>query len=72
MTQADADAVFAAGWSERVLEVPAGTTPDGLVAAIKLDRGRPRIVTRNGAAIGPEEPVREGDRIAVSPLYSGG
>ena len=64
--------IQAAGWSERVLEVPEGTTPDGLVAAINLDRGRPRIVTRNGAAIGPEEPVRDGDRIVISPIYSGG
>ena len=64
--------IQAAGFSERVLEVPEGTTPDGLVATIKLDRSRPRIVTRNGAAIGPEEPVRDGDRIVISPIYSGG
>ena len=64
--------VQAAGWSERVLEVPEGTTPDDLVAAVKLDRNRPRIVTRNGAAIGPEDPVRAGDRIVISPIYSGG
>jgi len=64
--------IQAAGWSERVLDVPEGTTADGLVAAIKLDRNRPRIVTRNGAAIGPDEPVRDGDRVVISPIYSGG
>lgn len=64
--------IQAAGWSERVLEVPEGTTAEGLVEMIKLDRSRPRIVTRNGAAIGPDEPVRDGDRVVISPIYSGG
>lgn len=60
------------GFSEKTLDVPDGTTSDEVVARVIPDRNRPRIVTRNGAAIGPEEPLAEGDRIAISPIYSGG
>ncbi len=64
--------VQAAGFSEKTFDVPAGTTPDELVIRAGLDKNRPRIVTRNGAAVGPAEPIAEGDRIVIAPIYSGG
>ena len=64
--------VYAAGFSEKEVEVPEPTTADGLLDLIGIDRERPRIVTRNGRAVGPVDAFEEGDRVVVSPLYSGG
>lgn len=64
--------MYAAGFSEREMDCPDGTTVDGLLARIGIPPDRPRIVTRNGAAIAPEAGLAEGDQIAVSPIYSGG
>ena len=64
--------IYAAGFSEREVEVPESTTTDGLLDLIGVDRERPRIVTRNGRAVGPADRFDEGDRVVVSPLYSGG
>ena len=64
--------VQALGFSEKDLDVPAGTTADGLLGLIAMDKARPRIVTRNGKAIAPDDKIGEGDRIVISPLYSGG
>ncbi len=64
--------MYAAGFSDKELDVPVGTTVEDLVAGIGIPGERPRIVTRNGAAVAPEAELAEGDRIAVSPIYSGG
>ena len=64
--------IYAAGFNEKKLEVPEPTTADALLALIGIDRERPRIVTRNGRAVGPLDAFEEGDRVVVSPLYSGG
>jgi sulfur carrier protein ThiS len=60
------------GFSERELELPPGTRVGELLDAIAIDRARPVIVGRNGWAIDLAEEVREGDRILVSPVFSGG
>jgi sulfur carrier protein ThiS len=59
-------------FSEKPFDVPAATTVEGLMAMIGVDKGRPKIVTRNGRAVAPGEEIKEGDRIVVSPIYSGG
>ncbi len=64
--------VQAFGFSEKELDVPAGTTADDLVALVSIDRSRPKIVTRNGRAVVPDEELADGDRIVISPIYSGG
>ncbi|MDD8026327.1 MAG: MoaD/ThiS family protein [Acidobacteriota bacterium] len=64
--------MYAAGFSEKEMDVPAGTTVDGLTVLIGIPKERPRIVTRNGAAVSPDGALAEGDKIAVSPIYSGG
>jgi sulfur carrier protein ThiS len=64
--------VHTLGFSERELELPAGTTVAELLDAIAIDRTRPVIVGRNGWAIDLVEEVREGDRILISPVFSGG
>jgi sulfur carrier protein ThiS len=60
------------GFSEKELEVPSATTVEGLLAVVRIDKARPKIVTRNGRAVAPAEEVQDGDRIVVSPIYSGG
>jgi molybdopterin converting factor small subunit len=64
--------VQAFGFSEKELDVPAGTTADGLVALVDIDKARPKIITRNGRAVAPGEALADGDRVVISPIYSGG
>jgi molybdopterin converting factor small subunit len=64
--------IQAFGFSEKELGVPEGTTADGLVALVAIDKARPKIVTRNGRAIAPDETLVDGDRVVISPIYSGG
>ncbi len=64
--------IYDAGFSERVLEVPSGTTTETLLALVSIPKQRPRIVTRNGKVVAPDEHLVEGDKIAISPIYSGG
>jgi molybdopterin converting factor small subunit len=60
------------GFSEKEFEVPAASTVEELIPLIDVDRTRPKIITRNGRAVAPCEEIEEGDRIVVSPIYSGG
>jgi molybdopterin converting factor small subunit len=60
------------GFSEKELDVPVGTTADDLIALVSIDRARPKIVTRNGRAVVPDEALADGDRVVISPIYSGG
>jgi sulfur carrier protein ThiS len=64
--------IHTVGFSERVLELPAETTVAGLLEAIGIDPARPLIVGRSGWAIERDDEVRDGDRILVSPVFSGG
>ena len=64
--------MYKAGFSEKELEVPASTKIGDLIARIGIPADSPRIITRNGKAVLPEEEIAEGDKIAVSPIYSGG
>jgi molybdopterin converting factor small subunit len=60
------------GFSEKELDVPGGTTADDLIGLVSIDRSRSKIVTRNGRAVVPGEALAEGDRVVISPIYSGG
>jgi len=60
------------GFSERVLDLPAGTTVAGLLEAIGIDPARPLIVGRSGWALETDDEVHDGDRILISPVFSGG
>ena len=64
--------MYDVGFSEKEVEVPADTTAEALLDLIAVSRQRPRIMTRNGRAIAPQEVLEDGDKIAVSPIYSGG
>jgi sulfur carrier protein ThiS len=64
--------VHTVGFSQKELEVEPGTTVGDLLAANAIDRGRPMILARNGHGVTQDEEVRAGDRILVSPIFSGG
>jgi sulfur carrier protein ThiS len=64
--------VHTVGFSERVVDLPVGTTVAGLLDAIGIDPARPLIVGRSGWAIETDDEVHDGDRILISPVFSGG
>jgi sulfur carrier protein ThiS len=64
--------VHTVGFSRKELEVDEGTTVADLLASIPIDRSRPMIIARNGHGAAEDEEVRDGDRILVSPIFSGG
>lgn len=64
--------IQAFGFSEKEMDVPSGMTVDGLLGLVDVDRKRPKIVTRNGRAVAPGEELQAGDRVVISPIYSGG
>jgi sulfur carrier protein ThiS len=64
--------VHTVGFSQKELDVEPGTTVDDILATIAINRDRPMIIARNGHGAQPDEEVLEGDRILVSPVFSGG
>lgn len=64
--------IYEAGFTEKDLEVPSAITAEALLDMISIPKQRPRIVTRNGKAIALGEHLADGDKIAISPIYSGG
>jgi sulfur carrier protein ThiS len=64
--------IYEAGFGEKEIEIRDGSTVETLLERIRLTQPRPRIIIRNGKAVAPSEILADGDRIAVSPIYSGG
>jgi molybdopterin converting factor small subunit len=64
--------MYEAGFSEKDIETPVGTTVGALLDLVPIPKERPKIVIRNGKAVVAEELLQDGDRISVSPIYSGG
>jgi sulfur carrier protein ThiS len=64
--------MYEAGFSEKEMDIPVATTAEKLLDRIDISKQRPKIMTRNGKAIAPDEILEDGDKIAISPIYSGG
>ncbi|MCJ7587782.1 MAG: MoaD/ThiS family protein [Candidatus Aminicenantes bacterium] len=64
--------IVSAGFSEKEVELAEGATAETVVALIKLDNPKPMIMTRNGESLRPQDVLREGDRVVIAPIYSGG
>jgi molybdopterin converting factor small subunit len=64
--------MYEAGFSEKEIDLPTAATVESLLELIPLSKQRPKIITRNGKAVAPREPLEEGDKVAISPIYSGG
>ena len=60
------------GFAEQEREVPAGTTAGSLLAAVGIGDPQTVITTRNGHGVAPGDELHDGDRILVSPPFSGG
>ncbi len=64
--------IYEAGFSEKELALPESILVGDLQAHVKIDKKRATIITRNGKAAAPEEALQNGDRVAISYIYSGG
>lgn len=64
--------VHTVGFSERAVELPAGSTVAGLLRAMGVDGERPVLVARDGWVIEPADELRDGERVVVAPVFSGG
>jgi len=64
--------VHTVGFSQKELDVEPGTTIADILAVLAIDGSRPMVIAKNGHGVGVEEEVRAGDRILVSPVFSGG
>ena len=64
--------VHTLGFSEREIELPAGAVLIDLLVRIGIDTARPMITSRAGWVIRPAETLHDGDRIMISPVFSGG
>jgi molybdopterin converting factor small subunit len=64
--------IYAAGFSEKEIRLPCPATAQELLSRIKLEKGRPTIITRNGKAVSLADALKDGDRVVISPIYSGG
>jgi molybdopterin converting factor small subunit len=64
--------IYASGFSEKEMTIPAGATAGKLLSRLKIAGNRPIIITRNGHAIIQADALKESDRVVISPLYSGG
>jgi sulfur carrier protein ThiS len=64
--------VHTVGFSRKEMEVEPGTTIADILSTIAIDRARPMLIARNGWVVSPDERLEDGDRILVSPVFSGG
>ena len=64
--------IYQAGFSEKEIELQEPITAGQLPALVNIQESRPKIITRNGKAVSPQEELKDGDRIVICPIYSGG
>jgi molybdopterin converting factor small subunit len=64
--------IYEAGFSEKDFTLHGAMTAGELSARVKIDRKRSTIITRNGKAAAQDDALEDGDRVVISPLYSGG
>ncbi|HAM36386.1 MAG TPA: hypothetical protein DEB40_05945 [Elusimicrobia bacterium] len=59
------------GFTEHELEVSAPFTAAKLIARLGME-GVPHMMAKNGKAIRPSQRLKNGDRIVIAPIFSGG
>jgi hypothetical protein len=64
--------VYEAGFSQKEITLGGPASAGDVLARVKIKKGRPTILTRNGKAIAPVDALEDGDRLVISPIYSGG
>ncbi len=60
------------GFSAMELDLPEAALTADLLTLLGVGPTPPRIVTRAGQGLAPGDPLRDGDRVVISPIYSGG
>ena len=60
------------GFSEKELNIPQSITAEELLSMLKIKKNLPVLVIRNGRGIRLNEKIEDGDRIVISPFFSGG
>lgn len=60
------------GFSEKEVEVSSGSTVSQLLEILRIPSNSSMIVTVGGQGVSLESFLKEGDRVVISPLYSGG
>jgi sulfur carrier protein ThiS len=64
--------IYSVGFSEKELTLAGPTTAGELLTRVDVGKNRPTILTRNGRAVGHLDVLEDGDRLVISPIYSGG
>ena len=64
--------IYAAGFSEKTITLGGPATVGEVLARVDIGKNRPTILTRNGRAVAPLDHLEDGDRLVISPIYSGG
>lgn len=60
------------GFSEKDLEIPEESNLKSLLQKLEIPDDLPLILTVEGKGVSREHPLREGDRVVISHIYSGG
>ncbi|MCR4432743.1 MAG: MoaD/ThiS family protein [Coprothermobacterota bacterium] len=60
------------GFSEKDVEISPGATVSQLIESLGIPGNSPMIITVGGQGVPPEHPLKEGDRLVISHVYSGG
>ncbi|MCP2619975.1 MoaD/ThiS family protein [Candidatus Aminicenantes bacterium AC-334-K16] len=61
-----------AGFSQKEIELPAPVTIQELLEIIQIKPSLAKIILRNGQPARPDDLVEDGDRLVISPIFSGG
>jgi sulfur carrier protein ThiS len=64
--------IYPAGFSEKAIVLPVAATVGDAFARAKIEKSRPVIITVNGRAVSFSSVLKDGDRIVISHIYSGG
>lgn len=64
--------IYKAGFSEKKLVLPDPATVGDALERARLEKYREVIITVNGRAVCFSDVLKDGDRLALSPIYSGG
>lgn len=64
--------MYEAGYSEKQITLSGPATAAAVLARVNVGKNRPTILTRNGRAVAPLDVLEDGDRLVISPIYSGG
>jgi molybdopterin converting factor small subunit len=64
--------IYKAGFSERDIEMMEPATVKDLLLRVNINGEGKSIVLRNGKSVSMSDMLADGDRVVISPIYSGG